>query len=243
MNFNLILKKTLGEILNYFNEECFKSIKVNNKSIKLGSKELVDKITTESLELIDSIIFEVNALRQENQEILTTPNVDHKLYATTEILLSSAFEAFKKVKESFTDLNFLKHSQSDVDLIDLNEKFVVRKLTSNCQRVLNKYENLPSRFLDNLKVEELLNCFKRIIPCENINDIVVLAREVLIKQDEIKRLDYFIDYNALVDEYGWVHDIVKLSSANAEHMGLIVNVEIFSNVISQSNFSNLKVNI
>ncbi|ALD66775.1 hypothetical protein [Spiroplasma cantharicola] len=234
MNFNLILKKTLGEILIYFNEECFKDLKINNKNIKLGSEDLIEKITTDNLDMIDSIIQEVNILRQENQELLTRSNVDHKLYASTEILLSSAFEAFKKVKESFTDLNFLKHSQSDVKLIDLNEKFVIRKLTSNCQRVLNKYENLPSRFLDNLKVEELLNCFKKIIPCENINEIVVLAKEVLIKQDEIKRLDYFIDYNALIDEYGWVHDIVKLSSANAEHMGLIVNVEIFSNVIAQA---------
>ncbi|QHX36954.1 hypothetical protein [Spiroplasma sp. BIUS-1] len=241
MDFNLILKNVLEELVNYYNEECFKDLKLNNKNIKIGFSNMFEKITTEKLDLIDSIVNQLNNLRQENQDLLTKENVDHMFYASTEILLSSASEGFKKVQESFENLNFLKHTESDSNLIDLNEKFVIRKLTSNAQRVLNKFENLSPRFINNDKVTKFLNCLKKMTMCESVSEIVELANEVLIRQDEIKRLDHFVDYNALVDEYGWVHDIVKLSSANAEFMGLLVNVEIFSNVIKEQVFKENRV--
>ncbi|WP_338984808.1 hypothetical protein [Spiroplasma endosymbiont of Diplazon laetatorius] len=241
MDFNLILKKTVEELFSYFNDECFKNIKLNGRTISIGSNNFSEKISTENLDLIDSVIEQLNALRQENQDLLTKENSDHKFFASTEIILSSATEGFRKVKESFKDLNFLKHTESEKNLIDLNEKFVVRKLTSNSQMVLNKYENLSPRFINNDKVARFINCLKNITASETVEEIVKWATEVILRQDEIKRLDHFIDYSALVDEYGWVHDIVKLSSANADFMGLIVNIEIFSNVINQKVFKETKV--
>ncbi|AGR42423.1 hypothetical protein [Spiroplasma diminutum] len=241
MDFNLILKNMFEELLNYFNEECFKNIKINNKNVSIGNDFLLENLTTKNIDSIDLIIDELNLLRQENQNILTKEDADHKFFASTEILLSSAYEGFRKIKESFINLNFLKHSESGRELIDLNEKFVVRKLTSSSQRILNKYENLPNRFVNNNKVKEFLDCLKKMMSCETVNDLVLLSNELLNKQDEIKKLDYFIDYNALIDEYGWVHDIVKLSNANAEFMGLIVDVEIFSNVIKQQLFKENRV--
>ncbi|AUM62940.1 hypothetical protein [Spiroplasma monobiae] len=241
MDFNLILKNVVEELACYFNDDCFEGVELNGKKIKIDYEGFLEKISINNLDLIDEIIEQLNELRQENQDLLTKEDVNHMFYASTEILLSSATEGFRKIKESFKDLNFLKHNGSESNQIDLNEKFVVRKLTANSQKVLNKYENLSPRFIDNEKVTNFINCLVRITKSETIGEIVGLAKEVITKQDEIKRLDHFVKYDALVDEYGWVHDIVKLSSANAEFMGLIVNVEIFSNVISQQVFKETKV--
>ncbi|AUB31982.1 hypothetical protein [Spiroplasma floricola] len=241
MNFDLILKNTVEELLNYFNEDCFKNLKLNGKDIRISVDNLFEKISTDNFEGIDLIIDQLNQLRQENQDLLTTKKANHIFYASTEILLSSATEGFRKIKEAFHDLNFLKYTEHEKNLIDLNEKFVVRKLASNSQRVINKYENLSFRFINNEKISDFLNSLNKISKSENVSDILCWAKEVLLKQDEIKRLDYFINYDALVDEYGWIHDIVKLSSANAEFMGLIVNIEIFSNVINQKSYKENKV--
>ncbi|WP_339020636.1 hypothetical protein [Spiroplasma endosymbiont of Atherix ibis] len=243
MNFNLILKKTVEELLNYFNEECFKNLKLNGKDIKISVDNLFKKISTDSLEGIDLIIEQLNQLRQKNQDLLTTKKANHIFYASTEILLSSATEGFRKIKEAFQDLNFLKYTENQKNLIDLNEKFVVRKLTSNSQRVINKYENLSFKFINNEKISDFLKNLNKITKSENVSEILYWAKEVFLKQVEIKRLDYFINYDALVDEYGWIHDIVKLSSANAEFMGLIVNIEIFTNVINQQSFKENKFRV
>ncbi|AGR41558.1 hypothetical protein [Spiroplasma taiwanense] len=234
MNLNITLKNTIEDLLNYFNNDCLLNIKINDRLLKINSEDVISNIDINSLFLIDKIVQNINTLRQDNQSQLALKKFDTKIFASTEIILSAANEAFKKVKAAFEKIKFLKDSNSfESTKINMNDKFVVRKIAAYAQRILSKFENLPERLITKNEIKDLLVLLKKITLCEDIGEILGLTREILIRQNVILKPDYFVDYNALIDEYGWVHDVVKLSSANAEFMGLIVDVEIYTNVVKE----------
>ncbi|AHI53228.1 hypothetical protein [Spiroplasma culicicola] len=235
MNILGIFKKTFEEIIEYYNNECLQERKIFDQQIKINIdvKEIKEIESTEQFSLlIEKAETIINNLRQENQAQLENESFDVKIFAKNEVILSSANTAIESLAEAFKNVNFLLAEGQ------INEKFALRKVLSIALNLISKYEQLPNRLKKSQELSNIMDKVKFITNLESIDEILIKSREILVEHNKILSLDHFVNYDALVEEYGWVHDVVKLSKVNAGVIGLLVNVEVFNDILSLNVYTN-----
>ncbi|AOG60754.1 hypothetical protein SHELI_v1c08050 [Spiroplasma helicoides] len=241
-----IFKGTFEDIINYYNNDCLskQSIKNNQVKIKFDYKELSQADKPNDLEkIINQVIKEIYHWRQENQSQLLDENFDSKTFAKLEMILSSAQFALESLFECYKSINYLTREENGKVVIDINNKFAVRKILSLASNILSKYEQLPSRLKGSEELAKIIETIKDITGTEDVNIIFRLSSEILSKHGNLLNLDHFINYDALVDEYGWVHDIVKLSRVNADILNLLINIEIYLNILNNNFYKSKGISV
>ncbi|AKU79400.1 hypothetical protein [Spiroplasma turonicum] len=229
MTINELVVITLDDFISYLNNECFKNLKLNGKNLYLNidaSKFNCENPSLSKTEWNDII----NAIRQENQETLAKKNCDLKNFARIEMNLISAASGINKVislHKEFNELGFWNGEKTAT----FNEKFVLKKINLSAQSLIKEF----AAIYENLKNEQIFNelnlLLKKIVVSTDLNEILKLSSELLLKQNQVLNLDYFVDYNKLVNEYNWIHDFVKISHVNAEFVNLIIIIEVLTNSI------------
>ncbi|QGS52307.1 hypothetical protein [Spiroplasma tabanidicola] len=231
-----IFKRVFEEIINYYNNDCLKDQTINNDNFKIEYdenklKELDSENELESI--LNSVIHKVNDLRQENQSQLEDEKFDVKIFAKNEVILSSANVAFESLSECFKNINYLTRQKHGEKVLDINEDFAIQKISSLASNILSRYEHLPTRLKKNSELSKIIEVLKQITSTNEIENILQLSKDILLNYNKILHLDNFVDYDVLVEEYGWVHDVVKLSRVSAGVIGWLVNADIYIGVLSK----------
>ncbi|AKX33818.1 hypothetical protein SLITO_v1c01520 [Spiroplasma litorale] len=228
MDIKQLVVVTLEDFISYLNNECFKGLSLNNESIKINMDS--SKNYVENIDEVDKIVDKLNNYRQINQETLTHKNCDLKNFAKVEMNLISATSGIKKLKSlyhEFEELGF----QKEKNAVNFNEKFAIKKINLSAQSLIKDFSIITDRLKKDKIYVELNDILKKIATSEDLDVIVKLSSELLLKQDQVLKLDYFIDYSILVDEYDWIHDFVKISVVNADFVNLIITIELLTNAI------------
>ncbi|QBQ08072.1 hypothetical protein SGLAD_v1c08730 [Spiroplasma gladiatoris] len=232
-----IFKKAFEEIINYYNNDCLKNQKINNKNfkIKFDYNHFNSLNKDEDFEkVLKDIISDINNLRQENQSQLIDDKFDVRIFAKNELILSSANVAFESILECYKNLSYLTSDHNGNKVLEIDDNFAIKKVSSLASNILSRYEHLPTRLKKNSELSIIIDILKVLTNTNDLDRVLNLSREVLVKYNEILHLDQFVDYNVLVEEYGWVHDVVKLSRVSAGVVGLLVNADIYSGVLSKN---------
>jgi len=236
MNIQKIIKQTIEDIANYYNNECFHKHKIYSQKIDIDTKKIEDlsneSIDSKQLEdCLQEIISKIYELRQLNQQQLTNDGFDVKIFAKNEILLTSASNSFETVSKVLKEIEYLKTPLDLRKPNDINEKFIVRKIHSVALNLLTKYENLPNRLKRSAHLDSIIRSTCKITKTEDLKLIENYSKKILNKHNEILNLDYFVIIDSLCEEYGWIHDVVRLSKLNSYVVGMLVNVDIYSNLL------------
>ncbi|ASP27925.1 hypothetical protein SCORR_v1c01500 [Spiroplasma corruscae] len=226
MKIRHLISTTLEEFIGYLNNECFKGLTIKNNDLKIELN--ISNLYSNTNQEIDALYKQINYLRQENQESLNNKSCDLSKFARTEMNLISASSGIDKlvdISEEFEDLGFWNSDS----ISNYNEKFVIKKINSSAQSLKKDFKKI-SDILKNASIFiELDNLLNKIATTENLETILKLSSELLLKQNRVLELDYFFDYNKLTDEYNWIHDFVKISHVNAEFVSLVITIEVLTN--------------
>ncbi|QEH62228.1 hypothetical protein SCHIN_v1c10350 [Spiroplasma chinense] len=239
-----IFKRTFEDITNYYNNDWFKRIKIEGQEAEViyDEKHFWQINDVEHLrEFFEAVVKKVHVLRQANQSQLSTEGEQVRDFARNEVILASANVAYESLLDCLNDINYLISKNGDRPGFEINQKFAVRKVLTIGLNVQAKYEQLPNRLKKSKDLENIIEDINKMSTMENIDDIVEVSKGILDKYNDILNLDKLINYEDCVEEYGWIHDVVRISKINAGVVGFLVNLDLYDNILNENVYKNSKV--
>lgn len=235
-----IFKTIVEEINTYYEREVLGNYKISNKDIKINfnyKKYGNIKTHVDFNNFIEEIIAEIIDLRYLNQAQLQSEKFEVKSWAKNEIILLAINTAYESLADSFKNLIYLSNNDDNFLSLSINEKFALRKVCALALNLISKYEQLPNRLKKNDDLSSIIELVKEIITKDSFSEVEKLSKEIFIIHQRVLQSKDVICESDFDEEYGWIHDIVRISKVNAEVVSLLVKVEIYTNILKDNYYN------